>query len=154
MSEQAPPYFSVIIVGAGPTGLAMGNLLGLLGIDVLILERNAGLSDFPKAIAIDDEGLRICQAMGLHHAVIENVLLDLDAHYISGKHYISKVTSTSRRNGYPLISTFHQPEFEATLLHGLNRFSCVSIQFQHNVESFQQSDTDVVLTVRSSEGIL
>ena len=88
------------------------------------------------------------------HAVIENVLLDVDAHYISGKHYISKVAPTSKRNGYPLISTFHQPEFEAALLHGLKRFSCVSIQFQHNVETFQQSDTEVVLSVRTSEGIL
>ena len=154
MSEQSPPYFSIIIVGAGPTGLAMGNLLGMFGIDVLILERNAGLSDFPKAISIDDEGLRVCQAMGLGHAVIENVLLDIDAHYISGKHYLARVAPTSKRNGYPLISTFHQPEFEATLLHGLKRFPCVSIQFQHSVETFQQSDTDVVLSVRSSEGML
>jgi 3-(3-hydroxy-phenyl)propionate hydroxylase len=42
----------------------MGNLLGMFGIDVLILERNAGLSDLPRAISLDDEGLRICQAMG------------------------------------------------------------------------------------------
>ena len=154
MSEQSPPFFSIIIVGAGPTGLAMGNLLGRFGIDVLIFERNAGLSDFPKAISIDDEGLRICQAMGLGHAVIENVLLDIDAHYISGKHYLAKVAPTSKRNGYPLISTFNQPEFEATLLHGLKRFSCVNIQFQHNVETFAQSDTDVVLSVRTSEGML
>src|SRR5215471_21089051 len=152
MSAQSPPYFSIIIVGAGPTGLAMGNLLGMLGIDVLILERNAGLSDFPKAISIDDEGLRVCQAMGLDHAVIENVLLDIDAHYISGKRYLAKVTLSSKRNGYPLISTFHQPEFESTLLLGLKRFPCVSIQFQHNVESFQQGSTDVVLSVRDSEG--
>ncbi|MGZ3646451.1 MAG: FAD-dependent monooxygenase, partial [Ktedonobacteraceae bacterium] len=54
MSEQSLPYFSIIIVGAGPTGLAIGNLLGMMGIDVLILERNAGLSDIPKAISIDD----------------------------------------------------------------------------------------------------
>src|SRR5215471_15620217 len=154
MSAQSPPYFSIIIVGAGPTGLAMGNLLGMLGIDVLILERNAGLSDLPKAIAIDDEGLRVCQAMGLDHAVIENVLLDIHAYYISGKRYLAKVAPTNKRNGYPLISTFHQPEFEATLLRGLKRFSCVSILFQHNVETFQQSDSSVGVSVRTSEGIL
>src|SRR6266849_2206875 len=154
MSAQSPPYFSIIIVGAGPTGLTMGNLLGMFGIDVLILERNAGLSDLPRAISLDDEGLRICQAMGLSHAVIENVLLDIDAHYISGKHYLSKVSPTSKRNGYPLISTFHQPEFEATLLHGLKRFPCVSIQFQHTVETFEQSDTEVALSVRTPEGVL
>ncbi len=154
MSTPFNPYFSIIIVGAGPTGLAMGNLLGMYGIDALILERNAGLSDYPKAIAIDDEGLRICQSMGLIHAVVENVLLDIDAHYISGKHYLAKVAPTSKRNGYPLISTFHQPEFEATLLHGLKRFSSVSIQFQHTVEMFEQSDTGVVLSVRTPEGSL
>jgi 3-(3-hydroxy-phenyl)propionate hydroxylase len=92
--------------------------------------------------------------MGLGHVVIENVLLDIDAHYISGKRYLAKVAPTSKRNGYPLISTFHQPDFEATLLQGLKRFQCVSVQFQHNVESFQQHDTNVVLSVRTSEGFL
>ncbi len=154
MSTPSPPYFSVIIVGAGPTGLTMGNLLGMYDIDALILEHNAGLSECPKAISLDDEGLRICQAMGLSHAVIENVLLDIDAHYISGKRYLARVAPTSKRNGYPLISTFHQPEFEATLLHGLKRFPCVSVQFQHTVETFEQSDTGVVLSVRTPGGIL
>jgi 3-(3-hydroxy-phenyl)propionate hydroxylase len=154
MSTSSPPYFSVIIVGAGPTGLTIGNLLGMYGIDALILERNTGLSDLPKAISIDDEGLRICQAMGLSHAVIENVLLDIDAHYISGKRYLARVAPTSKRNGFPLISTFHQPELEDTLLHGLKRFPCVNVQFQHTVESFEQNATGVVLTVRSPEGVL
>ncbi len=154
MNTPSPPYFSIIIVGAGPAGLSMGNLLGTFGIDALILERNAGLSDYPKAISLDDEGLRICQAMGLSHAVLENVLLDIDAHYISGKYYLARVAPTSRRNGYPFISTFHQPEFEATLLHGLKRFPCISVLFQHTVETFEQSDASVLLTVRTPEGIL
>src|SRR5216683_1837439 len=126
---SSPPYFSVIIAGAGPTGLTAANLLGMLGIDALVLERNSGLSDCPKAISIDDEGLRVCQAMGLSKAVIENVLLGIDAHYISGKHYLGRVAPTSMRNGYPLISTFDQPEFEATLLQGLKRFPGISVQF-------------------------
>jgi 3-(3-hydroxy-phenyl)propionate hydroxylase len=154
MNTPSPPYFSIIIVGAGPTGLAMGNLLGLYGIDSLILERNAGLSDYPKAISIDDEGLRVCQAMGLINAVIENVLLDIEAHYISGKHYLAKVVSKSKRNGYPFISTFNQPEFEATLLHGIKRFPCVNVQFQHTVETFEQSDTGILVSVCTPEGAL
>jgi 3-(3-hydroxy-phenyl)propionate hydroxylase len=36
---------SVVIVGAGPTGLTAGNLLGIAGIDTVILERNAGLPE-------------------------------------------------------------------------------------------------------------
>lgn len=146
------PFFSVIIVGAGPTGLAAGNLLGMMGIDTLILERNAGLSNYPKAISIDDEGLRICQAMGLHHAVMEHALLDVEAHYISGKRLLARVAPISKPNGFPLISTFHQPTLEAILRNGLKRYSCVSIQFQSEVERFEQQDEGVVVTVTTPGG--
>ncbi len=141
------PYFSVIVVGAGPTGLAAGNLLGMMSIDTLILERNAGLSEYPKAISIDDEGLRICQAMGLHHAVMEHALLDVEAHYISGKRLLARVAPTREPNGFPLISTFHQPTLEAILRNGLKRYPCVSIQFQSEVERFEQNADRVIVTV-------
>ncbi|HEU0002293.1 MAG TPA: FAD-dependent monooxygenase [Ktedonobacteraceae bacterium] len=143
------PYFSVIIVGAGPTGLAAGNLLGMMGIDTLILERNAGLSEHPKAISIDDEGLRICQAMGLHHTVMEHALLDVEAHYLSGKRLLARVAPTSKPNGFPLISTFHQPTLEAILRNGLKRYACVSIQFQSEAERFEQHDEGVIVTVKT-----
>ncbi len=144
---------SVVIVGAGPTGLSAANLLGNAGIDTLLLERNATLSDIPRAISIDDEGLRTCQAMGLGNAILENVLLNVDAHYLSGRYYLSKIAPTSNRNGYPLISTFHQPAFEATLLHGLKRFACVEVLFQHTLETFVQYEHAVQITVRSADDV-
>jgi 3-(3-hydroxy-phenyl)propionate hydroxylase len=146
--------FSIIIVGAGPTGLMLGNLLGMAGVETLILERNAGISDCPKAIALDDEGLRVCQAAGLGKAVSENLLLDIDAHYVSAGRLFVKVAPTSKRNGYPLISTFHQPEFEAALLDGLERFACVKVWFQHTLETFEQTNQGVLARVRTPEGKL
>ena len=38
-----PLAAEVAIIGAGPIGLMTANLLGLAGIRVLVLERNAGL---------------------------------------------------------------------------------------------------------------
>ena len=43
----------VAIVGAGPVGLMIANLLGLAGIRVVVLERNKGLLGLPRAIAYD-----------------------------------------------------------------------------------------------------
>ncbi len=154
MSTSSLPYFSVIIAGAGPTGLAMGNLLGMFGIDALILEQNAGLSDCPKAIAMDDEGLRVCQAMGLHHSVIEHLLYDIDAHYISGNYYLARVAPTSKRNGFSLISTFHQPTLETIFCNGLQRFPGVALQFQHTVETFEQTGESVIVTVRAPGNVV
>lgn len=153
-TSPCPYTASVVIVGAGPTGLATANLLGLLGIDTLLFECNAGLSNFPKAISIDDEGLRICQAMGLDKELQPDILLDIDAHYLSRGHSLAKVAPTSKRNGYPLISTFHQPTFEATLLKGLARFPHVRTFFQHTVEACDQQEQGVCLSVRAPEGVL
>jgi 3-(3-hydroxy-phenyl)propionate hydroxylase len=145
---------SVVIVGAGPTGLAAANLLGQAGIETLILERNSSLSAFPKAISLDDEGLRICQSLGLGEEILAHALLNLEVHYRSGGRLLSRVAPKGRRNGYPFTSTFYQPEFEEILFHGLHRFSCVTTHFSQTLESCQQTDEQVVLTVRTSDGSL
>lgn len=146
------PYFSVVIVGAGPTGLAVGNLLGAYGVDALLVERNTGLSEFPRAISLDDEGLRVCQAMGLLEQVRADLLLDLEAHYLSGRHLLARVAPIAQRNGHPLISTFHQPTFEATLLAGLGRFPSLSVQFNTSLETFTQCEESVLALLRGEDG--
>ena len=146
------PFFSAIIVGAGPTGLALGNLLGLYGLDALIIERNAEPSTEPRAISLDDEGLRVCQAMGLAGDVRANLLYDLEAHYLSGNRLLSRVAPTSQRNGFPLISTFHQPTFEATLLEGLKRFPAIALQFGQSLEAFTQREESVLVSVCGPDG--
>lgn len=148
------PYFSIVIVGAGPSGLAVANLLGQYGLDALLIERNATLNDFPRAISLDDEGLRVCQAMGLAERVQSELLANLEAHYLSGKHLLARVAPTEQRHGYPLISTFHQPTFEATLLAGLERFPSITLQFGHTLETLTQSEESVIATIRAPGGEL
>lgn len=148
------PYFSAIIVGAGPTGLALGNLLGLYGLDALIIERDTDICAEPRAISLDDEGLRVCQAMGLAEEVRANLLYDLEAHYFSGQRLLTRVAPTSQRYGFPLTSTFYQPEFEAILLAGLRRFPAITIQFGHSLETFSQGKEGVMAAVRGPDGIV
>lgn len=147
-----PTSVPVIIVGAGPTGLAAGNLLGQAGIETIILERNAGLSSYCKAVSIDDEGLRICQAMGLHEAMLHCMISGVEAQYVAGRQMLARVAVGDNRNGFPLISTFLQPEFEAVLYEGLRRFSCVTIGFEHAVEGIEQKDSCALASVRTPEG--
>jgi 3-(3-hydroxy-phenyl)propionate hydroxylase len=135
----------VAIIGAGPTGLVAANLLGQAGIETLLLERNAGLSSDPKAITIDDEGLRICQALGLIDEILAHTRLAVEAHYVSQGKYLIKVRPAQRSYGYPQISTFHQPDFERFLCQGLTRFPCVSLLFGHTVVALKQATDGVTL---------
>jgi len=144
--------FSVVIAGAGPTGLVLGNLLGAYGLDTLLVERNASHSLFPRAISLDDEGLRICQALGLLEQMRADLLLDLHACYLSGKRLLATVAPTAQRNGHPLISTFHQPTFEATLLAGLQRFSSVALRWNTALEAFTQNEEMVQVTLCGEHG--
>ncbi len=150
--EQIDEFVPVVIVGGGPIGLASGNLLGQAGIETLIIERNLSLSNSPKALSLDDEGLRICQAMGLSNVINKLLLSDVSAHYVAAGRLLMKVAPTHKRNGYPLISTFYQPEFETALLHGLQRFPCVQVRFQYTVEALEQTESGVIVSIRTPTG--
>ncbi|MFL5628458.1 MAG: bifunctional 3-(3-hydroxy-phenyl)propionate/3-hydroxycinnamic acid hydroxylase [Ktedonobacteraceae bacterium] len=152
IEDQVDEFVPIVIVGGGPTGLIAANLLGLAGIETLVIERNTYLSNCPKALSLDDEGLRICQATGLGNAISKLLLSDVIARFVSAGRLLVTVAPTSKRNGYPLISTFYQPEFETALLQGLQRFSCVQIRFEYSVEALEQTAQGVVISIRTPAG--
>jgi 3-(3-hydroxy-phenyl)propionate hydroxylase len=154
IEQSANIPVSVLIVGAGPTGLVAANLLGLYGIKTLLIERNPALSTFPRAISIDDEGLRICQALGSGPEVLRHVRLNVGAEYRSRDRVLVHVAPQQQRNGYPLISTFDQPALEATLLAGLQRFPCVEVCFEQTLEQLVQTEQGVLASVRHATGKL
>ncbi len=147
-------FVPVVIIGAGPTGLTAANLLGQYGIEALLVERNSTLSDLPRAITIDDEGLRICQALGIRDEVLDHVLLDVGAQYFSHGRLVMRLAPGGLRNGYPLISTFNQPHLEAVLLAGLRRFANIEVLFGHTLDAFTQTEQEVLVSLRTPSGRL
>jgi 3-(3-hydroxy-phenyl)propionate hydroxylase len=145
----------VLIVGAGPTGLTLANVLGRNGIDVVIIDRKQSTVGEPRAVSIDDESLRTMQAVGLADDVMRDVVSGYGVHYMTtpGGRCFGKVEPTASDYGYPRRNAFRQPLFEATLREGLKRFACVRILFGHTLESFTQTDEQVTATVlHESEG--
>ena len=57
----------VIIVGAGPTGLALGCQLIRYGIDFVILDKNEAILPYSRAIGVQARTLEIYQQIGLHY---------------------------------------------------------------------------------------
>ena len=146
------PY-DVAIVGAGPTGLTLANLLGQAGCRVLLVERNAATVQEPRAVSIDDESLRTMQAIGLADAVVRDVALDYGSHYFtaSGTRFVA-VEPTTREYGFPRRNAFTQPRLEATLRSGLDRFANVTTWFGHECRQVVASPDGVALTVANPAG--
>ena len=71
---ELPSQCDVAIVGAGPIGLMLANLLGSAGVDVIVIERNNDLVGLPRAIAYDPETLRLFAQVGLFDAIASGLI--------------------------------------------------------------------------------
>ena len=59
----------VAIIGYGPAGATLANLLGQYGLSVLVLEREAGIYPLPRAVHFDGEVMRVFETAGLRDEV-------------------------------------------------------------------------------------
>ena len=69
----------VIVVGCGPVGALMANLLARHGLTALVLEREAEMHPLPRAVHIDHEMLRLFQSAGVIDRILPG-LRETDGH--------------------------------------------------------------------------
>lgn len=152
MPEQQPVY-DVAIVGLGPTGAMLANLLGAAGLSVLVLEKEAGIFPLPRAIHFDGEVLRILQSAGLRDEA-----LAISRPGTEGMHFVNGAGETMLiRGGSAALGLhggannyyFHQPELEAVLRAGLARFARVHVQLGHALTAITQDAEAATLSYRS-----
>ncbi len=135
-------HFPVAIVGAGPTGLTLANLLGVYGVACVLVERNAATVHEPRAVSIDDESLRTMQAAGLVDEVMAETVHGYGAHYYSARgRAFARVQPTEQPYGFPRRNAFRQPILEAQLHRALSRFAHVTTLFEHELMSFRTPAT-------------
>jgi 3-(3-hydroxy-phenyl)propionate hydroxylase len=142
---------SVVVVGAGPTGLTLANLLGVYGVRTLLVERNAATVGEPRAVSIDDESLRIMQAAGIVNEVLEHVVSGYGSEYFgaNGKLFL-RVGPTGTPFGYRQRNAFRQPILEAQLRAALQRFPHVTTAFSCALSSFRQEAQQVHASLQGS----
>jgi 3-(3-hydroxy-phenyl)propionate hydroxylase len=145
---ELPSRIPIAIVGAGPTGLTLANLLGVYGVPCLLIERNAATVHEPRAVSIDDESLRTMQAIGLAETVMRETVAGYGSHYFSADgRLFAKVQPTAEPYGFPRRNAFRQPILERQLREALARFPHVTVAFEHELAGFAQDEAGVRLRV-------
>ncbi len=148
-----PLAVEVAIIGAGPVGLMTANLLGLAGIRVLVLERNAGLLGLPRAIAYDAETLRLFSQVGLFDDIAPGLIQDPHVRHVNARNVTLMAADFPRGlYGHSSLGTFYQPDFERVLLKGLARFPSVRVAFGHEATDLVQNAKGVTLSVATPSG--
>lgn len=142
-----------IIVGAGPVGLTLANLLGQTGADVLVLERRKEPFTLPRAIAYDAETLRLFQKMGLLEALEPGLERDVPVAYFNGAgRLLMRMSRPAQPYGHSQLGSFYQPEMEAVLRAGLDRFPNVRLVTGAQVVGLRQGSDGAMVTYAADDG--
>ncbi|WP_179587753.1 bifunctional 3-(3-hydroxy-phenyl)propionate/3-hydroxycinnamic acid hydroxylase MhpA [Pigmentiphaga litoralis] len=149
MSEVA---YDVAVVGLGPSGAMLANLLGAAGLSVLVLERLPDVVPTPRAIHFDGEVMRAFQSIGLGDAVAAIARPGTE-----GMHFVNATGRTLLvRRGSALAGPhgcannyyFHQPELERALRDGLQRYPNVQVRLGFDLESIDVTGDGATLLGR------
>lgn len=127
-----PMKYDVAIVGYGPVGVTAANLLGQLGLNVLVVERDPDIYARARAISTDEEVLRIWQQVGLADRLNADMLPGCGASFVDAQGVpFVKLLPAPRGNGHPPQQFIYQPALEKVLRAGVDRFPNVSVLLEH-----------------------
>ncbi|MDX6740147.1 bifunctional 3-(3-hydroxy-phenyl)propionate/3-hydroxycinnamic acid hydroxylase [Actinocorallia sp. A-T 12471] len=147
----------VLIVGAGPTGLACATLLAQQGVRSLVVERHRDVYPLPRAVHLDDEVLRVLQRIGVADAFTAISrpatgmrLLDGDLRTIAEFRRDELVSV----NGWPQANLFDQPDLERLMRANLAEYPEAELLGGAEVEHVDPGDAarPARVTIRAADG--
>ena len=110
-----PESVSVLVVGYGPVGAAIACLLGRHGVRTLVIDKARDILVHPRAIALDNEALRILQMVGLDEQAFERIAIPQVRMHSPYVGQFGQVNSAGAIDGHAKLVTFFQPDLEAAL---------------------------------------
>lgn len=142
---------NVLIVGAGPVGLAMAADLHRFSVPVRIVEKAAQRTDKSKALVVWSRTMELLDRLQLGPAFLSQGLKAFGANISSGKEQIAHISLDDVRSPHPYALMIPQSETERLLEEHL---TSVGVTVDRNVElaSFITGPEGVVSTLRDLNG--
>jgi 3-(3-hydroxy-phenyl)propionate hydroxylase len=152
-STARPFDTDVLILGAGPVGLTLANLLGGYGISTLVADAGEKLIDYPRGVGLDDESLRTFQTAGVVDQVLPHTTPQHIMRMVNGKgQVLANVAPGAQDFGWSRRNGFIQPLVDAELLEGLSRYDHVDVRFSHTLLGYVDDADGVTATVELGDG--
>src|SRR5712692_3769605 len=145
----------IAIIGYGPVGATAAALLGGQGLDVVVVERMAGVYDKPRAITADHEIMRAMQFAGIGKELGAHIRPHPGTQYLGVDGKLIKQTDVIPPPyplGWPTGVHFIQPEFEAMLRNAVARHKNIDVLLLHELIGFAERGDQIALEVRDLAG--
>ena len=149
-NANAPALHDVAIIGCGPAGATLANLLAQRGLSVLVLEREAEIYSLPRAIHFDGECMRVFQAIGVAETLRPQLLVSPGMKFVDAEGHVLIDWSRPQQvgpQGWHVSYRFHQPVFEGVLRQRLATHPNIDLRLRHDVFSIEPQADGVRLRV-------
>src|SRR6476659_973167 len=145
--------YDVIVCGRGPVGQLLALLLGDQGVRTRAFDRDHEPYALPRAAVIDDEVLRIFQAVGLDAAVRADAQVMSSASILtSDGRAVEFIRLDVGRLGHPPLVSINQPAMERTMLAALEQRPSVDVRRGLTLEALDRRAESVDAIVCPSDG--
>ncbi|MEP6636192.1 MAG: FAD-dependent monooxygenase [Acidobacteriota bacterium] len=141
----------VVIVGAGPTGLALASQFVRYGIDFVIVEKNEGVTPFSKAIGVQARTLEIYEQIGLAQPAVERGAIAGKARLLVGGEMRAEIDFSNIGAGlspYPYMLLLEQSKNEELLYDYVQRGG-KEVLWKTTLESIAPTNSSVTATVKT-----
>lgn len=158
MTETETDHADVAIIGYGPTGAVLANLLGRCGWMVAVFEREVAVLRAPRAVHFDSEVMRVFQNAGLADRLLPTLLPVRGMHFLNGDGTMIFRFDAPEGDGplgWPAGFMFHQPDLEEALRTAASRLATVTTHLGHEVQqvSAAAEGGGAVVTVGGPDGL-
>ncbi|MBV9236879.1 MAG: FAD-dependent monooxygenase, partial [Xanthobacteraceae bacterium] len=137
--------FDVAIIGYGPVGATLANLLGLCGLSAVVLEREPSVYHLPRAVSLDGEGMRLFQTLGLAEELLPRVNVSRNIRHVNAAGQLLLLISRGGigPEGWNHAYRFYQPELEAVLRQGASRYPSIDVRLRCEAFALDERSDDV-----------
>jgi 3-(3-hydroxy-phenyl)propionate hydroxylase len=143
----------VAVIGAGPCGITMANLLAVYGVHAVVIDAQPGIYEYPRAVGIDDESLRTYQSIGIVGRLLEDIVQNTPIrYYTSWGQLMAHVEPSVRPFGWPRRNNFLQPLFEAALRENVAASDSVELWLGARLAGYQQDADGVTAEIETGNG--
>src|SRR3990167_9396500 len=152
LAHSVPDSVDVLVVGNVPVGASLAALLGRHGVNTLVVDRLHDVLLIPRAIALDNEALRILQLAGLGEDAFEKIVIPEVRMYCPIVGQFGRANTSGSLDGHPKLVTFYQPDLERAMRQQGDTFAHVQRQGGVELLELKQDNEGVSAQLRLDDG--